>query len=81
MPHAKMSQHLLIPRQHAAHVFIRLWQAAGRQAHPWQNSSDSVSATVSSVGLRFSYGKEIVNSLASVLDKRFGLHFAMARNS
>lgn len=81
VPHAKLSQHLLIQRQHDAHVFIRLWQAARCQAHPWQNSSDSVSAIVSSAGLRFSYRKEIVNPLAFVLDKRFGLHFAMACNS
>jgi len=41
----------------------------------------SVSAVVSSAGLRFSCRKEIVNSLAFALDKHFRLHFATARNS
>lgn len=41
----------------------------------------SVSAIASSAGPMFSGRKEIVNSLAFVLDKRFGLHFATAHNS
>lgn len=41
----------------------------------------SVSAIASSAGPTFSGRKEIVNSLAFVLDKHFGLHFATAHNS
>lgn len=81
VPQANRSQHVPIPRQCTAHVFTHLWQAAKCQAHPRQNSSRSLSARASPAGLIFSYRKEIVNTLAFVLDKCSGRHFAMARNS
>lgn len=76
----KQEPALAIQRQHTAYVFIHLYR--------WRSVRLTLIKLIrlhiyhsSSAAIRFSHRKEIVNSLAFVLDKCFGLQFASARNS